>query len=416
MRRFSQLSTLRPAAGGAALTLYQYEICPFCNKVKALLDLLAVPYTTVEVNPMSKGELKPWSVDVNGSLGDDVTAPYIRVPVLTTGDGEPQTNDSAAIVARIANDLWRDGDDRSLLRAVPAPPSFTAGSALAEVLTAARGALDPEAVDEFMAARRQLRSTTESERCAGLSQLRAIFAAADGSELAKFGDRFRAAADSVEHGVLAHTHGDASTDPSVAANLAWSQWADNQIAMLMFPVITRSPSDSWKAFSYAGGVQAATWGTKDRVLNRIGGAFFMWLAQGKIKKKYAVEDEQAELRAALRQWSDDGLAGSVAGAGTNAGASVGDEGGPFAGAGATPSLADVAVFGSIRAIDGLPAHDALFRAPLDAAREPSEEDDVEASSFVRLREWYVAMEREVGTSAAVGGASPWQKRVDDRRK
>ena len=256
---------LRPAAGGA-LTLYQYEICPFCNKVKALLDLLAVPYTTVEVNPMSKGELKPWSVDVAGALGDDVTAPYIRVPVLTTGNGEPQINDSAAIVARIADTLRRDGDERSLLRAVPAPPLFSAGGALAEVLTAARGALDPAGVDEFTAARRQMRSTAESERRAGLARLREIFAAAaDSSEHAEFGARFRAAADAVEQGALAHAPGDVAAYPHVAANLAWSQWADNQISMLMFPVITRSPGDSWKAFSYAGGVQAATWGAKDRV-------------------------------------------------------------------------------------------------------------------------------------------------------
>ena len=29
--------------------LYQYAICPFCNKTKAALDLLRVPYEQVEV-------------------------------------------------------------------------------------------------------------------------------------------------------------------------------------------------------------------------------------------------------------------------------------------------------------------------------------------------------------------------------
>jgi len=41
-----------------SVTLYQYQICPFCNKAKALLSYAAVPYETVEVNPLTKAELK----------------------------------------------------------------------------------------------------------------------------------------------------------------------------------------------------------------------------------------------------------------------------------------------------------------------------------------------------------------------
>ena len=93
---------------GGALTLYQYEICPFCNKIKALLDLLNVPYTTIEVNPLSKSELKGWSVDVGRDLpGDDASAAYARVPVLTRAPQHDQLNDSAAIVACIAEELQR---------------------------------------------------------------------------------------------------------------------------------------------------------------------------------------------------------------------------------------------------------------------------------------------------------------------
>lgn len=40
------------------VTLYQYQTCPFCNKVRAYLDMEKIPYTTVEVNPMNKAELK----------------------------------------------------------------------------------------------------------------------------------------------------------------------------------------------------------------------------------------------------------------------------------------------------------------------------------------------------------------------
>jgi microsomal prostaglandin-E synthase 2 len=40
------------------LKLYQYETCPFCNKVRAFLDYYDIPYTKVEVNPLFKKEIK----------------------------------------------------------------------------------------------------------------------------------------------------------------------------------------------------------------------------------------------------------------------------------------------------------------------------------------------------------------------
>ncbi|RHZ40598.1 hypothetical protein DYB26_015387, partial [Aphanomyces astaci] len=40
------------------VTLYQYEPCPYCCKTKAVLDFLKVPYNVVEVNPVTKKELK----------------------------------------------------------------------------------------------------------------------------------------------------------------------------------------------------------------------------------------------------------------------------------------------------------------------------------------------------------------------
>lgn len=40
-----------------SVTLYQFELCPFCHKVKAALDVKGIAYRTVEVNPMTKAEL-----------------------------------------------------------------------------------------------------------------------------------------------------------------------------------------------------------------------------------------------------------------------------------------------------------------------------------------------------------------------
>ncbi|XP_071733009.1 uncharacterized protein [Rutidosis leptorrhynchoides] len=71
------------------VVLYQYESCPFCNKVKAFLDYYDVPYKVVEVNPLSKKEIK-WS-------------DYKKVPILMV-DGEP-LQDSSAIIDQLRNKL-----------------------------------------------------------------------------------------------------------------------------------------------------------------------------------------------------------------------------------------------------------------------------------------------------------------------
>lgn len=67
------------------VVLYQYEACPFCNKVKAFLDYYNVPYKVVEVNPIFKKEIK-WSE-------------YKKVPILMV-DGV-QMVDSTDIIDKL---------------------------------------------------------------------------------------------------------------------------------------------------------------------------------------------------------------------------------------------------------------------------------------------------------------------------
>lgn len=40
-----------------AATLYQFELCPFCHKVKAALEVKGIAFRKVEVNPMTRKEL-----------------------------------------------------------------------------------------------------------------------------------------------------------------------------------------------------------------------------------------------------------------------------------------------------------------------------------------------------------------------
>lgn len=73
--------------------LYQYATCPFCNKVRAVLDYLRVPYIIVEVNPLTKSELK-WSA-------------YGKVP-LAVVNGRVVTDSSVIIDAVVGASLGRD--------------------------------------------------------------------------------------------------------------------------------------------------------------------------------------------------------------------------------------------------------------------------------------------------------------------
>lgn len=74
------------------LVLYQYQACPFCNKVKAFLEYNDIPYKIVEVNPINKKEIK-WS-------------DYKKVPILKVY-GE-QMVDSTDIIDKLHQRMHPD--------------------------------------------------------------------------------------------------------------------------------------------------------------------------------------------------------------------------------------------------------------------------------------------------------------------
>ena len=116
-----------------------------------------------------------------------------------------------------------------------------------------------------------------------------------------------------------------------AKALEWAAWSDKGLAVLLFPNITRSFGEAYEAFGYVMDVPHFSVGEKWS--NQLVGSFFMWMAQGKIKKKYNIDDERAAAYAAINKWVAEGVGA-----------------GPFAG-GAKPNFADVCVFGCIKAID-----------------------------------------------------------------
>jgi len=84
-----------------AITLYQFELCPFCHKAKAAMDIKKLPYRKVEVNPYSKKELP--------ELPEGTPR---TVPVIQYEDSTIQ--DSTAILAYLEE---RFGDTNPLLPA-----------------------------------------------------------------------------------------------------------------------------------------------------------------------------------------------------------------------------------------------------------------------------------------------------------
>ena len=251
------LSTAAAAAVGATpsigpVRIYQYAICPFCNKVKSLLDLYDVPYETVDVNPLTKKEIKSWS------------GGYRKVPISVFC--EEQVNDSPVIATRIMDELEASGK-------IPK----------------------------------------------------------------KDAKRFRS--------------------PSA---IKWAEWSDKELAVLLFPNITRNFGEAYEAFGYVH--EVPHFSVVDKWSNQFVGAFAMWMAQGKIKKKYGIEDERAAVYVALARWVDEGV-------GTR----------PFAG-GQQPDFADVCVFGCLVAID----RTAAFR---------------EIMAETNVKPWYDRMHAAVGAGA-----------------
>lgn len=171
-----------------SLTLYQYQICPFCNRLKAFLDHQKIKYETIEVNPTSKKEIT--------ALG------FNKVPVMKIGD---------------------------------------------------------HIMDDSMKIIEYLRDSSIVKKDSNIQQL--------------------------------WTH---DTEK-------WVKWSELKLAILLYPNITRTFGDAWKAFRYCRNVKS--WTTKERLINRYVGPVAMYFATYKVKKKYGIIDERKELHEALLEWT-----------------------------------------------------------------------------------------------------------------
>jgi microsomal prostaglandin-E synthase 2 len=192
-RFFSTPSTSIPTTSSSplSLVLYQYQICPFCNRVKAFLDYNKIRYETVEVNPITKKQIK--------------FSGFKKVPLVTMKQDNHTMEDSMKILEYIR--------DSSI---------FSKDQKMRELWT------------------------DDTEK--------------------------------------------------------WAKWSELKLAIILYPNITGTFSDSWKAFRYCEDI--SSWSATERLMNRYLGPVAMYLASSKIKKKYGIVDEKKELDESLKEWTD----------------------------------------------------------------------------------------------------------------
>jgi len=92
-RSASTVAAEEVTQGVAPLVMYQYSVCPWCNKLRAFLDYHQLPYSVIEVNPSSKKELE--------------FSEYKKVPIVIMGT--EQLNDSTEIIAKLSEVMLADG-------------------------------------------------------------------------------------------------------------------------------------------------------------------------------------------------------------------------------------------------------------------------------------------------------------------
>ena len=74
----------------------------------------------------------------------------------------------------------------------------------------------------------------------------------------------------------------------------WAKWSDRELAVLLFPNITRTFGESYEAFGYV--MDVPHFSIAEKWSNQLVGAFAMWMAQGKIKKKSKSNKSSLEQR------------------------------------------------------------------------------------------------------------------------
>ena len=142
----------------------------------------------------------------------------------------------------------------------------------------------------------------------------------------------------------------------------WQDFARNKLAPLLYPNLCNTLSSSFRAFDYVHSTQSFT--TVQKYSIQYLGSLAMYFAAGKIKKKYQLDDVRVALDEALLEL-ENGLK---------------NESGTFLHDDKSPHLGDLAVFGVLKGLEGLPIlEDCVLQ------------DEV----YPNIRQWYDSMNEQV---------------------
>lgn len=139
--------------------------------------------------------------------------------------------------------------------------------------------------------------------------------------------------------------------------MKWRQWADDWLVHLISPNVYRTPAEALASFDYI--VREGKFGTVEGAMAKYVGAAAMYLISKRLKSRHHLQDDVREdLYEAANKWV----------------AAVGKDR-PFMG-GQEPNLADLAVYGVLRVMEGLEAFDDLMQ-------------------HTRIQPWYLRVEKAI---------------------
>jgi len=258
---------------GLGLRLYQYQTCPFCSKVRAFLDYYGFSYEVVEVNPVTRKQIK--------------SSNYRKVPiVIAQGAGYKQLNDSSLTI--------------SILRTLMLNYSKGLDGALENYMTVS--VADPAKPDSLK--------------------------------------------DDIPNKYFVMTEvSEANTIDKLRDEREWREWADKKLVHTLSPNVYRTFGEALQSFRWFS--QVGEWERNfpnwERVMVIYVGATAMYWIGKRLKKRHALKDDVREsLYDSCNLWMR----------------SIGKYR-KFMG-GDMPCLADLAVYGTLSAIEGCQAFQDLL--------------------------------------------------------
>ncbi|XP_076661418.1 prostaglandin E synthase Su(P) [Halictus rubicundus] len=273
------------------LTLFQYQTCPFCCKVRVFLDYYGLSYDVVEVDPVLRKEIS-WSS-------------YKKVPILLTetASGYQPLNESSMIISLLASHL----KDKS------------------------------QKVDELMSYYPNIAMHDKD-------------------------DKLKYEVMNKYYLMYKDTLPENKNFNDIIEERKWRKWADDILVHTLSPNVYRTLDEAYNTFNWFSKVghweeYFPAW---ERFIMINVGALAMWLISKRLKKRHSLkEDVRQSFYDDVNKWLR----------------AIKERGGKFMG-GDQPNLADLAVYGVLKSIEGCKA----FQDALDNTN---------------LNTWFSAMTKEV---------------------